>query len=132
MYNALCVQVVEFYISQSQAANHAVREAACACIAELGTKVRATHVQYTNIHYILTQCTGRLAESTTHISYTSTYCTWLVALRCFTLMREFPLTFHHVVYLVHCVVCVGYVWPLGIYVYVWAVDSRLGVSCNDF
>ncbi len=30
---------VEFYISQSQAANHAVREAACACIAELGKKV---------------------------------------------------------------------------------------------
>ena len=33
------LQVVEFYISQSEAANHAVREAACACIAELGTKV---------------------------------------------------------------------------------------------
>lgn len=32
--------VAEFYISQSQASNHAVREAACACIAELGTKVR--------------------------------------------------------------------------------------------
>ena len=32
-------EVVEFYVSQSQAANHAVREAACACIAELGTKV---------------------------------------------------------------------------------------------
>ena len=31
--------VVDFYISQSQAANHAVREAACSCIAELGTKV---------------------------------------------------------------------------------------------
>ena len=31
--------VVEFYISQSEAANHAVREAACTCIAELGTKV---------------------------------------------------------------------------------------------
>ncbi len=31
--------VVKFYISQSQASNHAVREAACACIAELGTKV---------------------------------------------------------------------------------------------
>lgn len=30
---------VDFYISQSQAANHAVREAACSCIAELGTKV---------------------------------------------------------------------------------------------
>lgn len=33
-------KVVEFYVSQSQAENHAVREAACACIAELGTKVR--------------------------------------------------------------------------------------------
>jgi hypothetical protein len=32
-------QVVEFYISQTEATNHAVREAACACIAELGTKV---------------------------------------------------------------------------------------------
>ena len=30
---------VEFYISQSDADNHAVREAACACIAELGSKV---------------------------------------------------------------------------------------------
>ena len=30
---------VEFYISQSRAANHAVREAACTCIAELGSKV---------------------------------------------------------------------------------------------
>ena len=35
------LQVVEFYISQTEAANHAVREAACACIAELGTKVVA-------------------------------------------------------------------------------------------
>ena len=34
----VCVQV-DFYISQSQAANHAVREAACICTAELGTKV---------------------------------------------------------------------------------------------
>ena len=32
-------QMVEFYISQSEADNHAVREAACACIAELGSKV---------------------------------------------------------------------------------------------
>lgn len=32
--------VVKFYIGQSQASNHAVREAACACIAELGSKVR--------------------------------------------------------------------------------------------
>ena len=31
--------VVAFYISQSNADNHAVREAACACIAELGSKV---------------------------------------------------------------------------------------------
>lgn len=31
--------VVKFYISQSNADNHAVREAACACIAELGSKV---------------------------------------------------------------------------------------------
>lgn len=31
--------VVEFYIHQSEADNHAVREAACACIAELGSKV---------------------------------------------------------------------------------------------
>lgn len=31
--------VVTFYISQSNADNHAVREAACACIAELGSKV---------------------------------------------------------------------------------------------
>ena len=30
---------MEFYISQTKADNHAVREAACACIAELGTKV---------------------------------------------------------------------------------------------
>ncbi|XP_071507896.1 uncharacterized protein [Diadema antillarum] len=31
--------VVEFYIQQSDADNHAVREAACACIAELGSKI---------------------------------------------------------------------------------------------
>ena len=30
---------MDFYISQSEADNHAVREAACACIAELGTKI---------------------------------------------------------------------------------------------
>ncbi|XP_067941524.1 uncharacterized protein [Watersipora subatra] len=30
---------VDFYISQSEADNHAVREAACACIAELGSKI---------------------------------------------------------------------------------------------
>ena len=32
-------KVVDFYVSQSQASNHAVREAACTCFAELGTKV---------------------------------------------------------------------------------------------
>ncbi len=31
---------VEFYISQTEADNHAVREAACACIAELASKVK--------------------------------------------------------------------------------------------
>ncbi|XP_071785582.1 uncharacterized protein [Asterias amurensis] len=31
--------VVDYYISQSDADNHAVREAACACIAELGSKI---------------------------------------------------------------------------------------------
>lgn len=31
---------VEFYISQTKADNHAVREAACECIAELGIKVK--------------------------------------------------------------------------------------------
>ena len=30
---------VDFYIFQSQGANHAVREAVCICTAELGTKV---------------------------------------------------------------------------------------------
>ena len=32
-------QMVAFYVNQSEADNHAVREAACACIAELGSKV---------------------------------------------------------------------------------------------
>ena len=32
-------EIVGFYLSQADAANHAVREAACACIAELGLKV---------------------------------------------------------------------------------------------
>ncbi|XP_071081412.1 uncharacterized protein [Haliotis cracherodii] len=36
--------VVEFYIAQTEADNHAVREAACACIAELGSKVEKTLV----------------------------------------------------------------------------------------
>lgn len=35
----LCAQVVAYYIEQSKANNHAVREAACACIAELMCKV---------------------------------------------------------------------------------------------
>ncbi|PIK43733.1 hypothetical protein BSL78_19410 [Apostichopus japonicus] len=32
-------EVVNFYVEQSDADNHAVREAACACIAELGSKI---------------------------------------------------------------------------------------------
>ncbi len=36
----VCVQV-DFYISQNQAVNHAVREAVCICTAELGTQVSA-------------------------------------------------------------------------------------------
>ncbi len=44
------VQVVNYYVEQSKANNHAVREAACACIAELMCKVggcgrRAAKVQ---------------------------------------------------------------------------------------
>ena len=39
MIISVVVGQVEFYISQTKADNHAVREAACACIAELGTKV---------------------------------------------------------------------------------------------
>lgn len=31
--------VVEYYIESTKADNHAVREAACSCIAELGNKV---------------------------------------------------------------------------------------------
>ncbi|PAA50692.1 hypothetical protein BOX15_Mlig006541g1, partial [Macrostomum lignano] len=38
-------QVVKFYVEQSRANNHAVREAACACIAELGYKVDPAVVQ---------------------------------------------------------------------------------------
>ena len=49
----VCVQVVSFYISQSQAANHAVREAACACIAELGTKV---NTMYVYVYIVLHVC----------------------------------------------------------------------------
>ena len=32
-------QVVNYYVESTQADNHAVREAACSCIAELGNKV---------------------------------------------------------------------------------------------
>uniref|UniRef100_A0A1X7T4L7 Tubulin-specific chaperone D C-terminal domain-containing protein n=1 Tax=Amphimedon queenslandica TaxID=400682 RepID=A0A1X7T4L7_AMPQE len=32
-------KVVSFYIKESEASNHAVREAACTCIAELGNKI---------------------------------------------------------------------------------------------
>lgn len=39
MVEKYITETVEFYISQTKADNHAVREAACACIAELGTKV---------------------------------------------------------------------------------------------
>ena len=35
----IIIKQVEFYVTQTKADNHAVREAACACIAELGTKV---------------------------------------------------------------------------------------------
>ena len=48
---ACCVQV-DFYISQSQAANHAVREAACICTAELGTKVSGWSCDYACVIYI--------------------------------------------------------------------------------
>ena len=42
----LCLPLqVEFYIAQSAADNHAVREAACACIAELGAKIPADSVR---------------------------------------------------------------------------------------
>jgi hypothetical protein len=33
------LQVVQYYIAQSKSSNHGVREAACACIAELMEKV---------------------------------------------------------------------------------------------
>ena len=35
----VCVLQVEYYIQATDSDNHAVREAACACIAELGSKV---------------------------------------------------------------------------------------------
>ncbi|XP_048580229.1 uncharacterized protein LOC116601563 isoform X2 [Nematostella vectensis] len=38
-------ETVEFYVSQTKADNHAVREAACACIAELGLKVSADYTR---------------------------------------------------------------------------------------
>jgi len=34
-------QVADYYVEQSKAVHHGVREAACACIAELAEKVRA-------------------------------------------------------------------------------------------
>ena len=34
------LQVVAFYVEQAKANNHSVREAACACMAELMAKVR--------------------------------------------------------------------------------------------
>ena len=37
---------VTFYISQTEADNHAVREAACACIAELGSKVSGVYYSF--------------------------------------------------------------------------------------
>ena len=37
---------VTFYISQTEADNHAVREAACACIAELGSKVSSVDCSF--------------------------------------------------------------------------------------
>ena len=45
--------MVEFYISQTEAANHAVREAACACIAELGTKVRVHKSPVFTVHTVV-------------------------------------------------------------------------------
>jgi hypothetical protein len=43
---AYCIkEIVEFYMSQSNADNHAVREAACHCIAELASKIDANVVQ---------------------------------------------------------------------------------------
>lgn len=38
-------EVVEYYIESTKADNHAVREAACACIAELGAKIDRTAVR---------------------------------------------------------------------------------------
>ena len=45
--------MVEFYISQTEAANHAVREAACACIAELGTKVLYIKSSVFTVHTVV-------------------------------------------------------------------------------
>lgn len=39
-------EVVNYYAQSTQADNHAVREAACACIAELGNKVGNWDVIY--------------------------------------------------------------------------------------
>lgn len=35
-----CLQVSDYYVAQSKAVHHGVREAACACIAELAEKVQ--------------------------------------------------------------------------------------------
>ena len=51
-------KVVAFYISQSQASNHAVREAACTCTAELGAKVSVPAVR----EVVLT-CQGECTSS---------------------------------------------------------------------
>ncbi|XP_072032350.1 uncharacterized protein [Amphiura filiformis] len=42
--------VVQYYVAQTEADNHAVREAACACIAELGSKIDSDVVRpYVNV-----------------------------------------------------------------------------------
>ena len=42
---------VDYYIEATDADNHAVREAACACIAELGAKV-----SYLNLYHSRGKC----------------------------------------------------------------------------
>lgn len=59
----LLLQVVSFYVEQSRANNHSVREAACACMAEMMAKVRAYRhgtPLYHQMHYILSMssCEG--------------------------------------------------------------------------
>lgn len=55
-------ETVRYYISQTEAENHAVREAACACIAELGAKVSfpLLWVVVHNHHVLLTAGIFRL------------------------------------------------------------------------